>query len=136
LFYLGRVQVLLLYGFVAFIFAFLAGSAVGLSTIWPLGLLAGIVAFAIGATLTVGIADGYQEAYEGKRPSRYRVRTWFREREPHLISRLWTIPKGSRDCGNHEFYSDGVVERCRHCEIGIRLRTDSAEDIRNAAASN
>ncbi len=54
---------------------------------------------------------------------RYRVRTWLRAHEPSWLYDRWPIPKGSQDCSNHEFYnSDDVVERCYHCEVGVRAR--------------
>jgi hypothetical protein len=31
------------------------------------------------------------------------------------------MAKGTGDCGSHEWYNaDGVVERCYHCEVGVR----------------
>jgi hypothetical protein len=59
---------------------------------------------------------------EGRfRNGRYRLRTWLRAHEPTWLYDRWAIPKGSRDCGNHEFYkSDDQVDRCYHCEVGIR----------------
>lgn len=62
----------------------------------------------------------------GKGPysaGRYRLRTWLRSHQPGWLYRRWVIPKGPEDCGNHEFYNaDGRVERCYHCEAGVRLR--------------
>lgn len=55
------------------------------------------------------------------RRGRYRLRTWLRLHEPGWLYARWPIPKGSTDCGNHEFYnSDDVVDRCYHCEVGLR----------------
>jgi hypothetical protein len=50
---------------------------------------------------------------------RYRWRTSARRLLPWWIADH--IPKGSRDCGDHEFYNeDYVVEHCYHCTVGER----------------
>lgn len=57
------------------------------------------------------------------REGRYRLRTWLRGHEPTWLYNRWPIPKGSSDCLNHEFYNvDGNVERCYHCDVGVRPR--------------
>lgn len=57
------------------------------------------------------------------RQGRYRPRTRLRTHEPGWLYDRWPVPKGSMDCGNHEFYNaDDVVERCYHCEVGVRPR--------------
>ena len=49
----------------------------------------------------------------------YRWRTNLRGRLPYVLADL--IPKGRRDCGQHEWYnSDYIVERCYHGVVGIR----------------
>jgi hypothetical protein len=60
------------------------------------------------------------------RKGRYRVRTWLRGREPNWLYRIWAIPKGSGDCGNHEFYNaGGGIDRCYHCKVGTRVRAEA-----------
>jgi hypothetical protein len=45
---------------------------------------------------------------------KYRLRTWLRARLPHFLSDR--IPKGRKDCGNHEWYrSRGSMWHCYHC---------------------
>lgn len=58
---------------------------------------------------------------------RYRWRTRVRRLLPWaLVDRDW-FPKGSRDCGNHDYYNaDGVVDRCYHCDVGVRPRQGSS----------
>jgi hypothetical protein len=57
------------------------------------------------------------------RQGRYRLRTWLRIHEPGWLYDRWPVPKGSEDCGNHQFYNvDDAVERCYHCEAGLRPR--------------
>lgn len=52
------------------------------------------------------------------RSGRYRLRTAAREYLPEAVA--WRIPKGSKDCGNHEWYKRGEGEwRCYHCEPGV-----------------
>lgn len=53
---------------------------------------------------------------------RYRVRTWLRGHEPSWFYDLWPIPKVRRDCLNHEFYNADDVDRCYHCDVGVRAR--------------
>jgi hypothetical protein len=60
------------------------------------------------------------------RSGRYRLRTWLRGHEPNWLYRVWAIPKGQGDCGNHEFYNvDGHIERCYHCDAGVRVRNEA-----------
>jgi hypothetical protein len=50
---------------------------------------------------------------------RYRWRTSVRKRLPFALT--WLSPKGKGDCGDHLWYNeDGLVERCYHCEVGVR----------------
>jgi len=50
--------------------------------------------------------------------TRYRPRTRVRGSLPKWL--LWISPKGSRSCGNHEWYrSEAGHWRCYHCEAGI-----------------
>jgi hypothetical protein len=50
---------------------------------------------------------------------KYRLRTWVRAHAPYFIADR--IPKGRKDCGNHEWYrSDEYTDHCYHCEVGIR----------------
>lgn len=66
------------------------------------------------------------------RPGRYRVRTWLRGLLPYALSDR--IPKGAKDCGNHEWYrQDEDTDACYHCDVGIRQHVqDVAEDPRDA----
>ncbi len=49
---------------------------------------------------------------------RYRVRTWLRGRLPLALADC--VPKGRRDCGDHEWYrADEWRWRCYHCERGL-----------------
>jgi hypothetical protein len=49
---------------------------------------------------------------------RYRLRTWLRGRLPVALADL--VPKGARDCGDHEWYrADEQAWRCYHCEPAI-----------------
>lgn len=49
---------------------------------------------------------------------KYRIRTAVRERSPNLVAAR--ISKGSRDCGNHEWYkASEQTWRCYHCEPGV-----------------
>lgn len=69
------------------------------------------------------------------RRGRYRLRTWLRLREPGWLYDRWPVPKGSMDCGNHEFYNaDDVIERCYHCEVGVRSRTAVLTPLASAEA--
>jgi hypothetical protein len=48
---------------------------------------------------------------------RYRLRTWLRGRLPDTLAGV--VPKGSHDCGNHEWYrADEGTWRCYHCQPG------------------
>jgi hypothetical protein len=59
---------------------------------------------------------------------RYRVRTWLRGRLPEPLFRLF--PKGQHDCGDHEWYrSTEDLDRCYHCEVGVKLHTGDLEGI-------
>ena len=52
-------------------------------------------------------------------PGRYRWRTRLRRMLPWALAER--VPKGARDCSNHEWYNaDGVVDRCYHCDAGQR----------------
>ncbi len=118
-------QILFTDGGIALFFAVLIGSIVGAATAAPIGLGVGVVVFLVGARITYGIATGYLELEDGGPIPRYRLRTWFRGHEPNWLSRHWVLPKGSDDCGMHEFYNaDGIVNRCYHCAVGLRLRTE------------
>lgn len=49
---------------------------------------------------------------------KYRMRTGLRALLPCFLAER--IPKGLRDCGDHEWYrSDDGTSRCYHCEVGI-----------------
>ena len=49
---------------------------------------------------------------------RYRLRTWLRGRLPVVLTEL--VPKGARDCGDHEWYrADEQSWRCYHCEPAV-----------------
>lgn len=51
------------------------------------------------------------------REGKYRTRTWLRERLPGRLAAL--IPKGSHDCGDHEWYlAEQEFWRCYHCTVG------------------
>ncbi len=69
------------------------------------------------------------------RHGRYRLRTWLRMHEPGWLYEPWPIPKGSADCGNHEFYNaDDAIERCYHCEVGARSRAAVLTPLASAEA--
>lgn len=52
------------------------------------------------------------------RSGKYRYRTTLREVLPERLAAL--IPKGSKDCGDHEWYkSEEKTWRCYHCEPGL-----------------
>ena len=62
-----------------------------------------------------GASGGEGDIMLGMSGGRYRLRTWLRGRLPVALAGL--VPKGSRDCGAHEWYrADGQVWRCYHCE--------------------
>ncbi|MCY1138273.1 hypothetical protein OWR29_09710 [Actinoplanes sp. Pm04-4] len=49
----------------------------------------------------------------------YRFRTRLRTLLPFALIGL--VPKGRRDCGDHEWYrQEGDVYRCYHCAAGVR----------------
>ena len=63
----------------------------------------------------------------GRVVPRYRVRTWLRGHLPGPLSALF--PKGSRDCGRHEWYrADERVDHCYHCRVGVRPRGELPGD--------
>lgn len=69
------------------------------------------------------------------RLGRYRLRTWLRVHEPGWLYALGPIAKGAADCGNHEFYNaDDVIERCYHCEVGVRPREAVLTPLASAEA--
>lgn len=48
---------------------------------------------------------------------KYRLRTALREWSPEPLAAL--IPKGSKDCGDHEWYKQAESTwRCYHCVVG------------------
>jgi hypothetical protein len=53
---------------------------------------------------------------------RYRWRTELRKRLPYRPPIYQLVPKGKRDCGDHEWYleEDGVW-RCYHCRVGRHI---------------
>ncbi|MBA3617331.1 MAG: hypothetical protein H0W52_14625 [Rubrobacteraceae bacterium] len=52
------------------------------------------------------------------RSGNYRLRTALRENLPEPLAAL--IPKGARDCGNHEWYKSAEQTwRCYHCKPGL-----------------
>ncbi len=49
---------------------------------------------------------------------KYRWRTTLRENLPELLAAR--VPKGSEDCGDHEWYkADENTWRCYHCAVGL-----------------
>ena len=49
---------------------------------------------------------------------KYRLRTMLRENLPEALAAR--IPKGSQDCGNHEWYAaEEGTWRCYHCVVGV-----------------
>lgn len=49
---------------------------------------------------------------------KYRLRTAIREHAPERLAAL--IPKGSKDCGNHEWYkASEQTWHCYHCTPGV-----------------
>lgn len=122
-------QTLLADGGVALLIAILVGSAVGALTAAPIGVLVGFIVFLIGVRIAYQVATGYIELVGGKPIPRYRLRTWLRGREHGWLYRRWVLPKGPDDCGAHEFYdADGIVDRCYHCVVGLRLRTEPSSE--------
>lgn len=56
----------------------------------------------------------------GMSRGRYRLRTWLRGRLPVVLADR--VPKGARDCGDHEWYrADEQTWRCYHCEPAVAL---------------
>ncbi|BFU43918.1 hypothetical protein [Krasilnikovia sp. MM14-A1004] len=50
---------------------------------------------------------------------KYRLRTNLRSRLPAWC--LAFLPKGGRDCGEHEWYKSADNEyHCYHCRVGVR----------------
>ncbi len=69
----------------------------------------------------------------GPSAGRYRLRTMLRGVLPYFLSDR--IPKGSRDCGNHEWYrQDDNTDACYHCEVGRRSRAPEPEPQRQSTA--
>ncbi len=55
--------------------------------------------------------------------ARYRCRTMLRRKSPSWLLKLGFATKGPRDCGDHDWYNhDDIVNRCYHCEAGVRRR--------------
>ena len=71
----------------------------------------------------------------GRNGGKYRLRTMLRGALPYVLANR--IPKGSRDCGNHDWYcQDDTTDACYHCEVGHRQRDDAplrAPDRREVA---
>ena len=65
---------------------------------------------------------------------RYRLRTWLRGHLPYVLSDR--IPKGSGDCGSHEWYRvDDAWAECYYCLVGRRrLGPDEPLNPRTEAA--
>lgn len=54
----------------------------------------------------------------GSDMAKYRWRTKLRMYLPWSL--IWLVPKGSKDCGDHEWArSDAVTWRCFHCKVGV-----------------
>jgi hypothetical protein len=52
---------------------------------------------------------------------RFRWRTKIRRNLPWFLVDIGLAGKGTKDCGDHEWYNaDGVVEHCYHCAVGER----------------
>ena len=69
----------------------------------------------------------------GRTPGRYRLRTLLRGVLPYVLSDR--IPKGARDCGNHEWYrQDAQTYACYHCEVGHKAATPANEPKQQSAA--
>jgi hypothetical protein len=65
-------------------------------------------------------ADGVN--YTRPMMARYRLRTSLRGKLPRWAGRL--VPKGSRDCGAHEWYhAEDSLDRCYHCEVGRQVHS-------------
>ena len=65
---------------------------------------------------------------------RYRLRTALRASLPYFLSDR--IPKGPRDCGNHDWYrQDDRTDACYHCAVGRRERAPEPEPQREPTAA-
>lgn len=65
-----------------------------------------------------GASGGDGDTMTGMHGGRYRVRAWLRRRLPGTLANV--IPKGSGDCGSHEWYrADEQTWRCYYCEPAI-----------------
>lgn len=63
---------------------------------------------------------------------KYRWRTWLRGNLPYFLSDR--IEKGSKDCGDHEWYNaDGEFEHCYHCSVGVRRMTEDQKRLAQQA---
>lgn len=63
----------------------------------------------------------------------YRTRTWLRATLPYFLSDR--IPKGPRDCGDHEWYRrDEHAWECYHCVVGVWEREEIREAPEDAPA--
>jgi hypothetical protein len=57
----------------------------------------------------------------GRNGGKYRLRTMMRGVLPYVLANR--IPKGSGDCGNHDWYhQDDATDACYHCQPGRRER--------------
>ncbi len=67
---------------------------------------------------------------------KYRIRTWLRANLPYPLSDR--IPKGPRDCGNHEWYRrDEYYWDCYHCVVGVKeVLGEAPEDAPSPAISS
>lgn len=78
--------------------------------------------------------DRWASRRGGWSEGRYRFRTHLRRRLPFALLRL--SPKGTGDCGNHQWYNaDDVVEQCYHCEAERLRRPEWLPRVRRAAGS-
>jgi hypothetical protein len=61
--------------------------------------------------------------------AKYRTRTKIRQHLPFVLIGL--LPKGKKDCGDHEWYrSADDIYLCYHCVVGIRHgRPDSWKSV-------
>jgi hypothetical protein len=68
----------------------------------------------------VSVSDDEGDIMMGVSRGRYRLRTWLRGRLPIALADI--VPKGARDCGDHEWYrADAQTWRCYHCEPAAAL---------------
>lgn len=52
-------------------------------------------------------------------PGKYRWRTRLRSVLPYRPPLYQLVPKGGKDCGNHQWYrEEGRTWRCYHCRVG------------------